>query len=86
MQRGDVNQMSFAFRVVRNHWAIKGKREVRELLEVNLDSGDVSIVTYPAYPAAGATMRGAKANRWLPQYLKDHQERSRRLERMKPCL
>lgn len=45
--RGDVNQCSFAFRTIRDHWEKIGEQVVRTLLEVELF--DVSPVTYPAY-------------------------------------
>ena len=46
--RGDVDQMSFAFRVIRQKWS--DDRKMRTLTEVSLADGDVSVVTYPAYP------------------------------------
>lgn len=54
LQRGDINQMSFAFRVVKDEWSTvpTGPLEgmpLRTLKEVSLQNGDVSIVTYPAY-------------------------------------
>lgn len=48
IQRGDVDQMSFGFRVVQDRWRTEDKQPVRELLEVELF--DVSPVTFPAYP------------------------------------
>ena len=53
--RGDVDQMSFAFRVIRQNWS-KDRTE-RTLTEVSLADGDVSIVTYPAYPATSVEAR-----------------------------
>ncbi len=47
MQRGDVSEMSFAFRTIRQEWT-GDNQENRELSELSLDGGDVSIVTYPA--------------------------------------
>jgi len=48
MERGDLDQMSFAFRVVRHEIIELGNRKYkRRLLEVELS--DVSIVTYPQY-------------------------------------
>ena len=57
MNRGDVNQMSFAFRVVKERYTENNeeKHVLRELLEVQLF--DVSVVTYPAYPATSAVVR-----------------------------
>jgi len=53
--RGDVDQMSFAFRVIRQKW--NEDRTERMLTEVSLADGDVSIVTYPAYPATSVEAR-----------------------------
>ena len=55
VQRGDVDQMSFAFRVIRQNWS-KDKSE-RTLTEVSLADGDVSVVTYPAYPTTSVEAR-----------------------------
>lgn len=55
--RGDVDQMSFAFRVIRQKW--NDDRTERSLTEVSLADGDVSIVTYPAYPATSVEAREA---------------------------
>lgn len=55
--RGDVDQMSFAFRVIRQKW--NQDRTERMLTEVSLADGDVSIVTYPAYPATSVEAREA---------------------------
>jgi len=47
MERGDLDQMSFAFRTIRDTWGKQDGKPSRELLEAQLY--DVSIVTYPAY-------------------------------------
>jgi len=53
--RGDVDQMSFAFRVIRQKW--NSDRTERTLTEVSLADGDVSVVTYPAYPTTNVEAR-----------------------------
>jgi HK97 family phage prohead protease len=53
--RGDVDQMSFAFRVIRQKWSEDRSRRV--LTEVSLSDGDVSVVTYPAYPTTNVEAR-----------------------------
>lgn len=58
--RGDVDQMSFAFRVIRQKW--NEDRSVRTLTEVSLSDGDVSVVTYPAYPTTKVEAREALNN------------------------
>lgn len=55
IQRGDVDQMSFAFRVIRQKW--NADRTERTLTEVSLADGDVSVVTYPAYPTTTVEAR-----------------------------
>jgi HK97 family phage prohead protease len=57
VERGDVDQMSFAFRVIRQKW--NEDRSVRTLTEVSLADGDVSVVTYPAYPTTSVEAREA---------------------------
>lgn len=59
MQRGDVNQMSFAFSVNEETWLKEREYEtpLRELLDVTLY--DVSVVTFPAYPETSAQVRAA---------------------------
>lgn len=57
MKRGDLNQMSFAFRTIKDNWS--DDRSVRELREVQLF--DVSVVTFPAYEETVAELRSAKA-------------------------
>lgn len=56
MERGDVNQMSFGFYVVRDNWETdEVGNAIRTLLDVELF--DVSVVTYPAYPQTSAEAR-----------------------------
>lgn len=56
MRRGDMNQMSFAFRTIKDAWA--KDRSTRDLKEVQLY--DVSIVTFPAYEETVAELRSRK--------------------------
>lgn len=53
MKRGDLSQMSFAFRTIKDNW--NTDRSVRELREVQLF--DVSVVTFPAYEQTVAELR-----------------------------
>lgn len=55
VERGDIDQMSFAFRVIRQTWN-EGRTE-RTLQELSLADGDVSVVTYPAYPTTTVEAR-----------------------------
>jgi HK97 family phage prohead protease len=56
MRRGDLSQMSFAFRTIKDSW--NSDYSVRELKEVQLY--DVSVVTYPAYEDTVAELRRAQ--------------------------
>ena len=59
IKRGDINQMSFGFRTVKDEWDNQTSKDVvRTLLEVELF--DVSVVTYPAYPQTDVGIRSAK--------------------------
>ena len=53
MKRGDLSQMSFAFRTIKDSY--NADRSVRELKEVQLF--DVSVVTFPAYEETVAELR-----------------------------
>lgn len=54
MERGDLDEMSFAFRVTRQEWSPDYTQ--RDITEVNMNKGDVSIVNYGANPhTAGLT-------------------------------
>jgi uncharacterized protein len=53
MKRGDINQMSFGFQVVKEEW--NNDTNERELLELKLF--DVSVVTFPAYDQTSAAVR-----------------------------
>ncbi len=57
IERGDINQMSFGFRTVKDQWTTPkdGNDVKRELLEVELF--DVSPVTFPAYPQTDVGVR-----------------------------
>jgi HK97 family phage prohead protease len=55
MERGDLDEMSFAFWVTRQQWS--PDFEQRDILEVALNKGDVSVVNYGANPhTAGAQL------------------------------
>lgn len=55
MRRGDMDEMSFAFRTIRHEWT-EDEAE-RRLLELSLEKGDVSVVNYGANPATSASVR-----------------------------
>lgn len=68
VERGDLDEMSFAFRVTRQEWSADWDR--RWLNEVNMDKGDTSLVNYGANPITGGTV----AIRQRPFGLRDHSE------------
>lgn len=55
LERGDLNQMSFGFWVVSDSWS----GNLHEVREFDLDGGDVSAVTFPAFPQTSAELREA---------------------------
>lgn len=57
MQRGDVTQSSFTFRVRQDDWQREGRGRLRTLIDVDLL--DVSPVTYPAYEDTESGVQGA---------------------------
>jgi HK97 family phage prohead protease len=59
VNRGDVSEMSFAFRVVRDTWSEDFDR--RQITEINLDRGDVSVVAMGANSATSFSMTDARA-------------------------
>lgn len=59
MERGDLDEMSFAFRVKDDDW--DDDTDERRLLEVSLHKGDVSVVNFGANPATSAQLNSALA-------------------------
>jgi len=57
MARGDLSKMSFAFGLTDGGDEWSEDYTVRTMRHLNLDGGDVSIVTHPANPNATVTMR-----------------------------
>lgn len=65
IERGDIDEMSFGFRVTKDEWTDEegrpSNRNVgvnRRILEINLSKGDVSAVNYGANPATSGGFRG----------------------------
>ncbi|MEP6477842.1 MAG: HK97 family phage prohead protease [Rhodoglobus sp.] len=56
---GDIDQMSFAFRIVRGQWSPDYTEYT--ILEVDLDRGDVSAVNYGANPYTSISARAKQA-------------------------
>lgn len=60
IERGDVDQMSFGFRTIKDMWEeLEDGSTIRTLLKVELF--DVSPVTFPAYPDTDIAVRGLEA-------------------------
>lgn len=68
MERGDMDEMSFAFWIVREMWFDANGDEKpwwdlsaihRQILEVDIDRGDVSLVNFGANPHTSAALRAA---------------------------
>lgn len=61
MRRGDMDQMSFAFRVRNQTWeaaaGFNDPQSLRTILDVNLEHGDVSVVNFGANPTTSASIR-----------------------------
>lgn len=62
IRRGDVDQMSFGFQVIKEEWEGDVNNPVRVLKEVKLF--DVSPVTFPAYPATDVGIRSLLSVLW----------------------
>lgn len=61
MERGDINQMSFAFRADVEVWDLTDDLAERTIEDLELF--DVSVVTYPAYPETSAAVRSLELRR-----------------------
>ena len=59
VSRGDVDQMSFGFRTIKENWEEVDGELVRTLVEVRLF--DVSPVVFPAYPQTEIALRSMSA-------------------------
>lgn len=57
LRRGDVDQMSFAFRVGKDKWEKKEDDTIERTITEISALYDVSVVTYPAYPDTSAAVR-----------------------------
>jgi HK97 family phage prohead protease len=79
MERGDVDEMSFGFWVTRQQWS--PDYDQRDILEVNLNRGDVSVVNYGANPhTVGAQLNARDLSGQLERLAPD--ERRQVFERL----
>lgn len=57
VRRGDLSEMSFAFRIYEGGQSWNDDYSVRDITQLNLHRGDVSVVTYGANPATLVAVR-----------------------------
>lgn len=57
IEDGDIDEMSFGFRMIRQEWS--PDYEQRDLVELDLNKGDVSAVNYGANPATSVDVQRA---------------------------
>lgn len=69
ISRGDISQMSFGFRVLKQKWEKEDGVDVRTLQEVEL--WDVSPVTYPFYEGTDVALR-SRPHQELPKQARPH--------------
>lgn len=75
MARGDLNEMSFGFRVIEDIW--QNDMSERTLRQLDLNGGDVSVVTYPANPNTSVALRaGGSAFEAIASAMRDMEQRS----------
>jgi HK97 family phage prohead protease len=79
LERGDITQMSFGFWVTADGWA----GNTHEVFGIDLDGGDVSVVTYPAFAATSAELRSAAARQLGPLEAPDTEQVTRALAEMR---
>lgn len=74
MERGDLDQMSFAFSVTRQEW----NEDYTQRWIKELKLFDVSVVTYPANPATSAKLRAADLEQLSEDELRELVARAQR--------
>ena len=65
--RGDLTEMSFAFRVPKGRDSWNDDYDAREISEVDIHRGDVSVVAYGANPYTSFSLRDAINGGWKPE-------------------
>ncbi len=63
IEDGNLDEMSFAFRVTKQEWSPDWMQ--RDITEYSLHRGDVSVVTYGANPATSVALRSEDLTRWI---------------------
>lgn len=80
VKRGDLDQMSFAFWTRRDNWLEQEEYFLRELFEVDINDGDVAIVTYAAYPQTNIAVRSMMNLPQIPNDLRQGPDSDRAAE------
>ena len=62
LERQDINQMSFGFWITADGW----DGSTHEVYGIDLDGGDVSVVTYPAFSQTSAELQERAARQLAP--------------------
>lgn len=75
VERGDVDQMSFGFRTIKDQWEVKDKEDIRTLIDLELY--EISPVTFPAYPQTDVAVRSLQAWKQPTEISEDEKERMR---------
>lgn len=71
IDRGDIDQASFAFRTIKDQWTHDEEKgtSVRTLLKVELR--DVSVVTFPAYPQTDVKVAQRSMEAWSAELARE---------------
>lgn len=72
MARGDIDQMGFAFSVIRERWQKDSRGPVRHLYELRLYH--ISVATFPADPETNVTVRTPASGQERPALASARQE------------
>lgn len=83
ISRGDLNQMSFGFRVRKDDWETRDGEKIRTLID--LDLYDVSPVTFPAYQSTVIAARH-RSNNMNSELRPLYEERARIVEQQRKLL
>lgn len=76
VRSGVAKGMSFGFMPIEDNWSTKNGKNLRELVEVRLY--EISLVTFPAYPATEASMRSLEdIGRAGEEFLKEQERKAK---------
>ena len=87
IERGDLDQNSFAFYIEEDEWTHENGEDIRRIKKVK-ELRDITLATYPAYPDTSVSMAKRSYDAWKDslkgdeentEYLKEYDERERAL-------